>query len=434
MNLQELISAPDIARLAQVRRPVVSVWRTRSRGSQFPFPEAQQISGSQELFSSSEIVQWLQETGRGNNPEFKEDSAAYTTLARENFHVVTALLALQQQVGQPLASFSPNDILDLADNVDEEDEILYSEVESVRDHLEILAPYVDKLVDASYGAPPAFEALFADRFRANEDALSKTAISEPTRRLVAHCARELASTAMVFQESAAGGADLLHELTHGLPEAETLCILLPESGDAQNVEARLTKRRIKMLVASNESLVLTADPVDALQATRLAQFPAPGALDDDPKTILQGIDNLVLELAPNQSAVIIAPANVLVDSSRDKELTNTRASILRMGRILGYARLPQGHFLYKPRTALALWVIGPDNSEVPLVERRIMLADLSELALDDGVIADFVSDLAASFLDVQEFAGSLVPVRPMETHQQADRKLRWINSTPSVQP
>lgn len=156
-----------------------------------------------------------------------------------------------------------------------------------------------------------------------------------------------------------------------------------------------------MLVASNESLAITSDPVDRSQATHLAQFPAPGAQDDDPKTILQGIDDLVLELAPQQSAVIIAPANVLVDSSQDKELTNIRASILRMGRVVAAARLPRGHFLYKSRTALALWIIGPDISEVPLAERRIMLADLSELALDDGVIADFVSDLAASFLDAQ---------------------------------
>lgn len=85
MNLQQLISLPDIARLAQVQRPVVSVWRTRSRGTQFPFPDPKQTNGSQELFASAEIVHWLQETGRGNNPEFKEDSAAYTTLARRKF-------------------------------------------------------------------------------------------------------------------------------------------------------------------------------------------------------------------------------------------------------------------------------------------------------------------------------------------------------------
>lgn len=400
MNAQELISLPDIARLAGVQRPVVSVWRTRSRGTEFPFPESKRKSGTQELFSSEEIIQWLQATGRGNNPEFKEDSAAYATLARENFPLVTALLTLQQFLGHPLAQFSPNELLDAADELDPDDECLYSEIEAAHDGLPSMVGYVDKLIDASYGALPAFESLFTDRFRTNEIALSHTTLSEPARRLVAKCALELASPNCVFHEATPGGSDLIYELMQLVEESTTLQIQLPSSAEDPEV-SRLTVRRLKMQLATNESFIASSPSNRIKPIINLAQFPSPSMQDDDPIAVLQAIDNLVLELGPSQSAVVIAPASVLVEATDHKEVANLRASILRMGRVRAAVLLPRGNFLFKPRTALGLWVIGPDTSDVPLAERRIMLADLSGLQLDDNVIDDLVADLAASLMELQ---------------------------------
>ncbi|MGX1735862.1 hypothetical protein ACWICV_08415 [Glutamicibacter sp. NPDC055354] len=398
MNEQELISLPDIARLAHVQRPVVTVWRKRSRGTELPFPESKQTIGAQELFASEEIVQWLQATGRGNNPELKEDSAAYSTLARENFPLVTSLLALQQYLGQSLAHFSPSELLDAADELDPDDDCLYSEIEAEQDKLASIVAYIDKLIDASYGALPAFESLFEDRFRANEIAISRTALSDAVRRLIAKCALELAGPDSVFHEATPGGSDLVYTLMQLVEESTLLQIQLPVAKEEHDT-SRLTVRRLKMLLATNESFIASSPANGIKPIIHLAQFPSPGMQDDDPLSVLQSIDDLVLELGPSDSAIVIAPASALVDAAEQKEVSNVRASILRMGRVRAAALLPRGHFLFKPRSALGLWVIGPDNSEVPLAQRRIMLADLGDLPLDDNVADDLVADLAASLMD-----------------------------------
>lgn len=398
MQVQELLSLSDIARLAQVQRPVVTVWRSRSRGTATPFPEPAQTSGSQDLFDTAEIISWLQATGRGNNPEFDADAAAFSNIARDNFHSVTALLVLQQLRGQSFKGLGTEDLLDAADEIDPDDEFLYSELEAASDRLEFLAAYVDKLVDASYGALPAFQSLVADRFRANEVAMSRTAISAQARQLMARCALEISGHELIFHEATHGGSDLIHELSQSLDESAAATIQHPSVTESSSSEDRLTLRRLKMLAAANDSLTLVKPTAGNQSVVQLAQFPSPGSPTTDPETILQGIDDLVLELGPGQGAVIIAPADVLIDAMASKRSASIRGSILRMGRIRAAARLPQGHLLYKPRTALAMWVIGPEVTDIPLAERRIMLADLSDLKLDENVIADFATDIGASLV------------------------------------
>ena len=57
------ISMPDIALLAKVKRPVVSMWRTRCADSDRPFPPALESSRGQEIFDASEVAEWLADTG-----------------------------------------------------------------------------------------------------------------------------------------------------------------------------------------------------------------------------------------------------------------------------------------------------------------------------------------------------------------------------------
>lgn len=398
MHVQELLSLSDIARLAQVQRPVVTVWRSRSRGTDTPFPEPAQTNGSQDLFDTAEIISWLQATGRGNNPEFDADAAAFSNIARDNFHSVSALLVLRQLWDRPFKGLGSEDLLDAADEIDPDDEFVYSELEAVSDRLEFLAAYVDKLVDASYGAQPAFESLVSDRFRANEVTISRTAISVQARQLVASCAIEIAGHELIFHEATQGGSDLIHELSRSLDESAAATIQQPSECKRSGAEDRLTLRRLKMLAAVDDSLTLMKSEAGNRPVVNLAQFPSPGSPTTDPETILQGIDDLVLELGPDQGAVIIAPADVLIDAMSSTKSVSIRGSILRMGRVRAAARLPQGHLLYKPRTAMALWVIGPEVPDIPLAERRIMLSNLSDMELDQQVIADFATDIGASLI------------------------------------
>ncbi len=59
-----LITATDVAMIARVRRPVVTMWRKRYAGTDaFPAPD---IDGR---FDAEGVVGWLSEHGRGNNPQ-----------------------------------------------------------------------------------------------------------------------------------------------------------------------------------------------------------------------------------------------------------------------------------------------------------------------------------------------------------------------------
>ena len=72
------LTLQDIADLARVRRPVVSMWRSRPlvRGRLMPFPNPVDVPSGMERFRREDIVEWLQRTGRGNNTEASLDAPA----------------------------------------------------------------------------------------------------------------------------------------------------------------------------------------------------------------------------------------------------------------------------------------------------------------------------------------------------------------------
>ena len=161
----------DIAALAGVRRPVVSVWRKRPvvAGETVPFPDPVTARGGVEEFAGDEIVAWLERTGRGNNPEVRADAAAYlrlpalTTAKVSVEDAITALLCLKARTGATLAALDPDGVLDLADEADPDDEVLFREVEALGDHLPMLASYVDDLTDAAYDVVGALDRVQARR-------------------------------------------------------------------------------------------------------------------------------------------------------------------------------------------------------------------------------------------------------------------------------
>src|SRR5699024_7170127 len=78
------ISLSGVARLARVQRPVVSMWRSRSQHSDAPFPDPISTVGSRELFDAHVVADWLSATGRGNNPDVREDASAAALLDQLN--------------------------------------------------------------------------------------------------------------------------------------------------------------------------------------------------------------------------------------------------------------------------------------------------------------------------------------------------------------
>lgn len=396
----------DVAALAKVQRPVVSMWRKRSSGGQLPFPEASgQVNGT-ELFDAGDITAWLETTGRGNNPEARNDVAAFARMTaaasteaqngRRMFNSLTSLLALKVITGQELSPRTTDELLDAADEADPDDLFLYAELEALGTELSGLAGFADRLADSAFSAPAAFEKLLSKRFREGLREQFDTALTDPALDLVASAAMELAQTldAPPFVDATPGGSDLMLRIVQRFGETRPLTLLI---GDHDGGPSRLARRRLAVHGADSEHMEIDAQGVFSVNgpAVHVAQYPAPGEPGLGTTEILEAIENTVLQMDDRQRGVVIAPARLLCDPLTDAS-GRLRSDLLRSGRIRAVVRLQAGLLPAKPREPQALWVLGPSHAEVPLAERWTMVADLSTTSLTPDVRQDLISDIVAS--------------------------------------
>ena len=397
----------DVAALAQVQRPVVSMWRKRSAGSAHPFPGPAAQEGGRELFDADQVAGWLAATGRGNNTEAVSDAAAFARVPGAaaggaqgtTLDALTALLTLKAMTGHALGTLSTAELLDLADECDPDDLFLYSELEAKGTSLASTAAFADRLVDSSYNAPAAFEQLLTARFRTGHREHSDTALTDSAVGLVAAAAVELAATLggnAVFADATRGGSDLLMGVAHAAGEGTPVTFLTMDDDDG--AAGRLVRRRLR--VHGVEAGQIRVDPSGEFAVhgpvVHVAQYPSPGEPGMDTAQILSSVEHLVLQMDDQQRAVIIAPARVLCDLPLDAGAAGLRSGLLRIGRVRAIVRLPLGLLRSKPREAQALWVLGPSFAEVPIAERWTMVADLSTQDLTEDVKQDLVSDIVAS--------------------------------------
>jgi hypothetical protein len=399
----------DVAALAQVQRPVVSMWRKRSSGGSLPFPPAAVQMNGVEMFDANEVTDWLLATGRGKNPEAGNDVAVFARLAtsteaprdrRQTFDGLTALLALKVVTGQPLARSTAADLLDAADEADPDDVFLYSELEALGSALPGLADFADRLMHSAFSAPAAFEKLLAHRFKEGLREQSDTALTDAALDLVGATAMELASTLdgkPLFVDSTPGGSDVMLSIVQQSGESPPITLL---AADHDGTASRLARRRLAVHGTDSGPVKVDAKGAFAVNgpAVHVAQYPAPGEPALDTTGVLSGIENMVLQMDDSQRAVIIAPARVLCDALSG-DAANLRSDLIRSGRVRAIIRLQPGLLRAKPREAQALWVLGPSFADVPIAERWTMVADLSTTPLTLDVSQDLISDIVASMGD-----------------------------------
>src|SRR6266704_1797399 len=185
-----LISMPEIAELAGVRRPVVTVWRRRYNGS-FPRPVAG--DASRPLFDAHAILEWLAATGRVDRGAIEPDLRQHalwhlgSQLKRGDLIAfATALICLRglDDDESLRADGEWSQILvDRARRVDPSDLFLRSEIDALPADAAWLVTAVDELVEAAWGCRPAFERLLATRTRLNVPVLYRDAIVPELARL-----------------------------------------------------------------------------------------------------------------------------------------------------------------------------------------------------------------------------------------------------------
>lgn len=390
------LSMSDIARLAQVRRPVVTMWRRRKASGADPFPDPLDPTARELFFGAAEVAAWLVRTGLGNNPAAAADAAAYARPAPSTAQSpgaddhLHALLTLAAITGESLTETEQEDLLDLADDVDPGDHFCYREIAASSED-PTLATHAGALADAAYSPASALEQILRDHRRRHSS--SSQALSTPALTLIADLAIALQTSEddePHFIDPAPGAGDLLMAVRTQLPEHLTAVVHTPATDTPED------RRTIRRLVAGE--LVrhsLDVELGDLPSAVVLTHLPG-SATTASTLAVLRRVDDIALELAPDQRAVIIAPARALIDPLPDPEADNLRAGLLRLDRVRSILRLPPGVVPSQHRQSMALWVLGQTHPDVPADRRWTTVADLRDLTLSAAVSVDVVNDTLAA--------------------------------------
>jgi hypothetical protein len=356
--VQPLITMPEIARLANVTRQAVTNWRSRPASS--PFPASVKVLDGVEQFDRDEILDWLDETGRGNNSEARLDAPAVTTPTNLDVDLAVVLLALRARVAHDIGPLSAEQRIALAEEVDPHDRYLLAEVRDAAAD-DIVAAYVDGLLEAAYGPADALSRLYATR-------------------------------------SARGSRGLAPELVTLLQSIADVCRTFLGPDDVA-IELRLDPRA-RQIAAGFQSVMYAPSADRAMLRHLIIDGLAVGDGDgprvcvvsladsDDPEA-LRLADEVALELGVGQVAVIVGPASALCDRLTG-DLYDDRRKTIEMGTsgscaLIAAFKLPRGLWRDAHRQNLGLWVL-----RAGVTATGVLVADLSGRAIDNAELADDV--------------------------------------------
>jgi hypothetical protein len=388
------MSSTDVARLAQVERPVVTTWRRRHPDFPVPVPSG----GGQLLFSATAVLNWLLETGLGNTePETlraERDMNTLTAYAREHggrrmLLSLSAALGLRHLARRAL----PADPLPLADRLDPDDDFLRTDLWEAPVPA-VLPQLVEQLIEGAFDPSRAHQFLLGNAARLGWpelDADALTASLVTLIRMVADLPSRLRVPGhLTIGDPWAGPGDLLAALLPG-QEPETLRFTAAQPDPAL---ARLIRRRLLLAGVPEFNTDVVPDELNDEFAeadvivTRLPYQPT--ELRDTVED-LSKINDIADRLGPGRTAIVIGPAASLVEALRDTDAIARRAELLTQGLVEAVVRLPGGVFPARPGHPAALWVLTRDP--IRATEGRLLLADLASTALDERVAQTVAEDI-----------------------------------------
>lgn len=401
---QVWMSLADVARLAQVERPVASMWRRRH--IDFPPPVGEQ--SGHPVFDAERVGRWLRDTQHGNNPEAYADAIAYAHGHHVDTDELAALLTLAAITGELPGDHDLIELSELAGQIDPSDRCLRREIESLASRgsaTSDLPEYADRLIDAAYGADRALAMLFDRRLR--HDAASGrpttlgTALSALVTSLVGAVTQGLDLQPPTLLDASRGGTGLIEAATAGIDDTATILL-----ADHDGRWMRGTHRR-----ARGRGLFTRACPLDdglpvfdepELVVLQLPDGPRPGMTD---REMLSEIGELTLRMGPQQWAIVLAPASALTDRLRDTEAERDRDDILRSGRLRLALRLPGGQLPHRGHQCFGLWLLGEADPDVAPSQRWTVVGDLRDVPLTQAVREEVVTDAVTSLGDVHVMRG-----------------------------
>ncbi|MCT2006807.1 hypothetical protein M3C74_02050 [Micrococcus lylae] len=385
----------DIARLAGVKRPVVSMWRTRhGQGARHPFPTPLRERGDRGavLFEDREILEWLRTTGLGNNREAAAEQPLHSEMLLElasNPDPTSSLLLLQHLTQQPLQDLTPKETDEALLMAQLPPALLPPELDLTAPEYAALLPAVDSLTEAAYSPEHALARVVAAFPRTSDDC-ARLAFSPAGQALFRAVLDEVrAETALPVVPVEPEALTLLAQTsaTSESGTARSFTALQPTLRTAHGRAAwRLLAAQGHVVSASSESDGDALPSGACLALSLLAE-------GTSPTTAATRLDEILLAVGPEDRALVIGPTSLLTNEAgaahRRELLANANAS----GITLRYAaRLPKNLFLRSTRHRLAVWVLAGQDSVAPT--DAVVTADHGDARLDAAAVQAIAADIA----------------------------------------
>ena len=364
------LTLQDVADLAKVRRPVVSMWRKRPmvRGVSMPFPDPVQTVDGVARFAHTEVVDWLDRTRRGNNPEHHDDAPALAVPDGAQLEDVVTLLCWHVLTGEDLDGTSLTDRIRRAEEFDPDDVYLASEIRELRVSDAVLA-YVDDLVGATLGPRDALARLESGRLKR---VLGLRDLTEEAVGLL-RCIVEAAAVHLEQDRVVLG------------VEGSAVALDVAEACELDITSSDRALRRRAMIRGIHIGEHIVQKRVSALSLVGL-----------DIVETLDHVNEVVVGLSAGDVVVVLGPAAALSDELAGT-LQNRRAETLRVENLVAAMRLPRGLWREAHRQSLAVWVcLGGANAQQPWV------ADLA--AVDQVERTDLAADIAGALAQTENRA------------------------------
>ena len=399
-----LISMPEIAELAGVRRPVVTTWRRRHIG--FPAPAEGGIGSP--LFDARQVVDWLVDTGRADRARIEPELSLHTLAAiggvfpaSDLMAMLTALICLRWlDDDEPLAADTGDIVAGVnrrAGRLDPDDELLRSEIGQLPRGSGWLAAAVDELIEAAWGGQGAFERIMSARHRFQAADLYTRTVTPELAWLVARLsgAREHAARpgSILLADPAAGPGDLMTAVIEllGVDQLPRCIGAERNSNLARLVRRRLVVHGIPLQEADIRASAGLPDEAGSPDVI-VTQIPYQPQESRSAEAVLDRIGDISARLRPDATAVVLGPADVLVRAlPAYSAAERARAKLLQDHMVEAVIRLPGGIAPYRPGYETALWVLAPAR-ESPW-RGRVLLADVSDRELTDDVIDELADDV-----------------------------------------
>ncbi|GAA1339277.1 hypothetical protein [Saccharothrix algeriensis] len=409
-----LVSMSEIAAFAQVKRPVVSTWRRR-----YPdFPAAVSERSGRPLFDGAQVADWLITSGLGNATpaELRSELALFGIVAlRERFtpwqliETLGSLLCLRRLDSRPLTegpggppSSAEADevlwsaVLRRAERIDAEDDFLLRELRSLDATAAPLARLTEDLVEAAYEEHGAYEWLLSARSRLGLDSLAADAVAPELRRLLTQLAdlriRLEHGESLTLADPHARAGDLLASLLDDTEDREHITVL---AADPDERLARITRRRLLLAGVSELDLdVQTGPDLEERLADPdlvVTQLPYRPGEERSVLAALAEVERVADLLRPGRTALVLGPADALVDELKDTEAAQLRSALLRGNVVESVIALPGGVVPFRPGYRPALWTLTRDP--VPEAEGKVLLADISAEQLTAEVRVRLAEDV-----------------------------------------